>query len=174
MRVRSAFTLIELLTVIVVIGMLVGMLLPAINWARGSAQRAFCQSNLRQISLAMEEYLNIQGTNGKYPDAAVLPSVTPNRPSIPDVISPWLEDNLFVFHCPSDDIYLDAEGLSYEYRAFRFAGKTREQAMRSLFGVVNRSRSEVWMMYDYEAFHGSPNQPGARNVLFADGHVEPF
>src|SRR5690348_8604685 len=53
-RKRNAFTLVELLVVISIIGMLVALLLPAVNNARLVAQRTDCLNQMRQVALAMD------------------------------------------------------------------------------------------------------------------------
>jgi prepilin-type N-terminal cleavage/methylation domain-containing protein len=81
---RDGFTLVELLVVIAIIGMLVGLLLPAVQSAREAGRRATCGNNLRQIGLAVNTHIS---TNQFLPSAGWDFDTPPNylgRPAVGD------------------------------------------------------------------------------------------
>ncbi len=63
-RTRSGFTIVELLVVVAIIGVLVALLVPAVNLARESSRKATCQNNLRQFGIGFNIYA--EQNQGRY------------------------------------------------------------------------------------------------------------
>jgi prepilin-type N-terminal cleavage/methylation domain-containing protein len=87
---RTGLTLIELLVVIAIIGLLVGLLLPAVQSARNSARRTQCLSNLHNVGLAVQHYMDTRGLRARFPDCARMPSIS-NRESMVTTLGPYIE-----------------------------------------------------------------------------------
>jgi prepilin-type N-terminal cleavage/methylation domain-containing protein/prepilin-type processing-associated H-X9-DG protein len=110
---ERGFTLIELLVVIAIIAVLIGLLVPAVQKVRESANRIKCSNNLHQFGLACHMY---HDTNGVFPSGAVQSSWGVNKGSWLIYTLPYMEqDNLFRLlpdmNTPGVDSMAEAEKL---------------------------------------------------------------
>ncbi len=108
---RRGFTLIELLVVIAIIGVLIALLVPAVQKVREAAGRTQCQNNLRQIGLAIHNY---EGNNREFPPATtrVVPNTWKHGPTWWLFIMPYVEQ---------DNVYKKTE---FPDETFYFGGST--------------------------------------------------
>lgn len=157
------FTLVELLVVVVIIALLAGLLASAVLRARARSREASCMSQVKQLGLAVELYVQENGDH--LPLCARLgPDPVYRLPSLAQLLAPHGAPAQ-LFHCPADggaDGLFAAVGTSYEWNTF-VSGRQVDRATLDLVGM----KLETPILGDGEAFHPG----GHRNFLWLDGRV---
>lgn len=170
----DGFSTVELFLVVTLLGLLAGLIFPALDTMRQRAERTACSSNLRQIGVAVMQYLH--ENDQKYPkiEGDVTDPVYPEEEDakpIGEVLAPYGVTS-DVLKCPSDlktKNNFAAKGTSYEWFPVVDGETATAPRIYLSSGVLMLPPARIPLASDFSGIHG-----GWQNVLFADGHVEAY
>lgn len=186
---KAAFTLVEVLVVLGVIGVIIGLVVPAVRSIHAESQSTVCMSNLRQMFTALETAR--QQNKDALPYAAPLP-VSPGQvavvPALPERLSAIIRPDNEIWMCPADHTQDSQDiGTSYIYVPGAFmlleppligdAGTIEPDLSRieRVERLITKRFTEGYLRKtpiaaDTEAYHSaSGREPW--NALFIDGNV---
>ena len=191
---KRAFTLVEILIVLAVIGILAAIIFPAFLGARGKARTIACTSNLRQLGMAVDQYISDYDhyPRGLDPADKETPEIWKDEQAaqgvnfgavrlLPDVMDPYVKTRQ-IWHCPSDTGF-DVQELSHtplDARPTCFAAFGMSYMYRTELTLLNLSMeriefpAQINVLSDGDGdWHGSLIGNARRNtVVFADGHAK--
>ena len=158
-RSRRGFTLIELLVVIAIIAILAAILFPVFAKAREQARKTTCASNLKQIGMALLQY--VQDYDERWPSEAWW--------GYKKVIMPYMKNDL-VFKCPSEGSYGCFGGRVIGCSAVYIEKELDPQA-GSLFHPLSQAPEDVAALVDGEASHQHFRLGRAEQVAHNDTRI---
>lgn len=171
---RRAFTLVELLVVLAIVGLLVGLGVPEFNRFFDRSRSTACLSNLRAIGASVRNYIN--DNDSTFP----IIETNPADPIYPEEVEArgMLETlepyglTTTMLRCPADvraKNYFAQRGTSYEWRPIVDDEPALNPIVFTRRGERRVSPSRVRLVIDIDAVHN-----GRNNQLFADGRVRGF
>ncbi len=159
---RSAFTLIEIMIVIVILGVLAAILFPVFNKAREESRKAACASNLKQLGAAVRLYVD------DWKRLPVMQPVAAPKAKLVEVFGSYTK-NLDVYRCRSDAAkywQTTGDGSSYGWNPM-FDGLRLQKP--SFMGI---DLSKAPCIGDAQSWHALGGPKGGKNALCADGAVQ--
>ncbi|HEV2318665.1 MAG TPA: type II secretion system protein [Verrucomicrobiae bacterium] len=166
-----AFSLVELLVVIAIIATLAALLLPVINRSREEGRATACISNLHQIGVALQIY--VDANNNTLPIMRDAPTdtnalATNTFPTVNGVLDGDL-GNTNILRCPSDSQGIfQLTGSSYSWNDLLNGEKADHLVV---FGMSFKPQA-IPVFFDKQGFHIARGANKAVNYLYADGHIK--
>ena len=158
-----AFTLLEILVVLVIIAGLIALAIPGFQRVLEGGRATHCVSNLRNLGAALNMYLAEHNM--------VMPTLKAGRatrdddvPTIDNTLDKYVKDKS-AFACPSDRKWAAASGTSYSWNN---ALNGQRATNLNFLGMV-KDQSRIPVLGDKEGFH--PYTDSKVNILYADGHA---
>lgn len=183
MSCRRGFTLVELLVVIAIIGVLVALLLPAVQAAREAARRMSCASNLKNIALAI---LNYEQTKKNFPPARLGPDST-NSPEVFHLNTPVQRSGAsgFVLLLPFleqqalfDSLEINTKNGLYPstnmFPGIMWRTPERNEGLNKSLDILRCSSSEAPRHSESPSYSSLALKPAVGSYAFNAGHRGPM